>query len=67
MEKVFNVNGWGDAWRNGIYDFVHYHSMTHEVLGVAQGLGHATARRQQGSDRKGRHQGRRSRSGRRRP
>lgn len=37
LEKIFNVHGWGDAWRNGIYDFVHYHSMIHEVLGVARG------------------------------
>jgi uncharacterized protein YjlB len=37
LEKIFNVNGWGAAWRNGIYDFVHYHSMIHEVLGIARG------------------------------
>jgi len=37
LEKIFNVNGWGDAWRNGIYDFVHYHSMIHEALGIARG------------------------------
>src|SRR4051812_16716151 len=34
IEEIFNANSWGKAWRNGIYDFVHYHSMTHEVLGV---------------------------------
>lgn len=37
LEKIFNVHGWGDAWRNGIYDFVHYHSMIHEALGFARG------------------------------
>jgi uncharacterized protein YjlB len=37
LEKVFSVNGWDGAWRNGIYDFVHYHSMIHEVLGIARG------------------------------
>ncbi len=37
LEQTFNVHGWGDAWRNGIYDFVHYHSMIHEVLGIARG------------------------------
>lgn len=37
LEAVFNENSWGRAWRNGIYDFVHYHSMIHEVLGVARG------------------------------
>src|SRR6266508_276300 len=24
-------------WRNGIYPYVHYHSMTHEAMGVARG------------------------------
>jgi uncharacterized protein YjlB len=37
LETIFLANGWGDAWRNGIYDFVHYHPMIHEVLGVARG------------------------------
>jgi uncharacterized protein YjlB len=37
LEVVFNVHSWGQAWRNGIYNFVHYHSMVHEVLGVARG------------------------------
>lgn len=37
LEEIFNANAWGEAWRNGIYDFVHYHSMIHEVLGVARG------------------------------
>jgi uncharacterized protein YjlB len=36
LEKVFNVNGWGEAWRNGIYAYVHYHAMIHE-LGIAHG------------------------------
>jgi uncharacterized protein YjlB len=38
LEAIFNAHGWGEAWRNGIYDFVHYHSMIHEVLGVARGM-----------------------------
>jgi uncharacterized protein YjlB len=37
LEAVFEAHSWGNAWRNGIYDFVHYHSMIHEVLGVARG------------------------------
>ncbi|MFK0692837.1 cupin domain-containing protein [Mesorhizobium sp. IMUNJ 23033] len=37
MEGLFNANGWGDSWRNGIYEYVHYHSRIHEVLGVARG------------------------------
>jgi uncharacterized protein YjlB len=37
VEKVFRENGWGDLWRNGIFPYVHYHSMIHEGLGVARG------------------------------
>jgi len=42
FEVLFERNGWKDSWRNGIYDFVHYHSQIHEVLGIARG--HATVR-----------------------
>jgi uncharacterized protein YjlB len=38
IEDLFESNGWGDSWRNGIYDYVHYHSGIHEVLGVARGV-----------------------------
>jgi uncharacterized protein YjlB len=37
IEKTFKANGWGDMWRNGVYAYVHYHSMTHEVMGIARG------------------------------
>ncbi len=37
LEDLFHSNGWGQSWRNGVYDFAHYHSMIHEVLGVAKG------------------------------
>src|SRR3984893_13455350 len=37
FEQTFARNGWGHAWRNGIYDFIHFHSMIHEVLGIACG------------------------------
>ena len=37
IEETFARNGWGDMWRNGIYPFTHYHSMIHEVLGIARG------------------------------
>jgi uncharacterized protein YjlB len=36
-EDLFEANGWGDSWRNGIYDWLHYHSRIHEVLGIARG------------------------------
>ena len=37
IEKTFARHGWGDMWRNGIYPYVHYHSMIHEALGIARG------------------------------
>lgn len=37
FEELFAGNDWGRSWRNGIYDFVHYHSQIHEVLGIARG------------------------------
>ena len=42
IEGLFGVNGWGDMWRNGVYDYLHYHSTVHEALGVARG--HACVR-----------------------
>ena len=37
MEKRFQDNGWPPQWRNGIYDYDHYHTQGHEVLGIAAG------------------------------
>lgn len=37
IERAFARHGWTGAWRDGIYPFHHFHSTTHEVLGVARG------------------------------
>lgn len=37
FERLFERNGWSNGWRNGVYPFHHYHSTSHEVLGVACG------------------------------
>jgi uncharacterized protein YjlB len=42
IEGLFGANGWGDMWRNGVYDYLHYHATVHEALGIARG--HAQVR-----------------------
>lgn len=37
LKSHFKDNNWTNSWENGIYDFHHYHSTSHEVLGVASG------------------------------
>jgi uncharacterized protein YjlB len=37
IEELFESNRWVNAWRNGVYDYQHYHSTAHEVLGVVRG------------------------------
>lgn len=37
LEKRFASNNWTNSWRNGIYAFHHYHSTSHEVLGIYSG------------------------------
>ena len=38
IENLFETNDWGGTWRNGVYDYLHYHATVHEVLGVARGM-----------------------------
>lgn len=37
VEELFEKNNWSNLWRNGIYTYHHYHSITHEVLGIYRG------------------------------
>jgi uncharacterized protein YjlB len=37
MERTFAANGWSNSWRNGIFSYHHFHSVAHEVLGIAAG------------------------------
>jgi uncharacterized protein YjlB len=37
FEDLFDSNGWSVSWRDGIYNYAHYHSRIHEVLGIARG------------------------------
>lgn len=37
LEDTFAANNWTNSWRWGVYPFHHYHSNTHEVLGVFKG------------------------------
>jgi uncharacterized protein YjlB len=46
VKDLFESNNWSNAWTNGVLDVHHYHSTTHEVLGIIRG----TARIQFGGD-----------------
>ncbi len=37
FKKIFESNEWKNSWLNGIYDYHHYHSIAHEVLGIYEG------------------------------
>jgi uncharacterized protein YjlB len=37
LEKHFAENKWTNSWRNGVLSYHHYHSISHEVLGIYEG------------------------------
>jgi uncharacterized protein YjlB len=50
IQKHFAANSWTNSWRNGIYPFHHYHSTSHEVLGVYRGSATVRLGGEQGRD-----------------
>ena len=50
LEKRFAENDWTDSWRNRIYTFHHYHSTSHEVLGIYRGSATVRLGGEQGQD-----------------
>src|SRR5262245_733437 len=37
FREAFRKNGWSGVWTDSIYDYTHFHSNAHEVLGIAEG------------------------------
>ncbi|AYC28565.1 cupin domain-containing protein [Paenisporosarcina cavernae] len=37
IKTVFTLNNWRNSWKDTIFNYTHYHSTAHEVLGVISG------------------------------
>lgn len=37
VTHIFAKNNWTNAWDSGVFEYHHYHSTTHEVLGIYDG------------------------------
>lgn len=50
FESLFARNQWTPLWRDGVFDYHHYHSTAHEALGVAKGEALLRIGGEQGAD-----------------
>lgn len=37
IKNMFEKNDWTNTWRNGIYTYHHYHSVSHEAMAIIRG------------------------------